>query len=233
MSDWYWLAVWLAVAASGVWCLMRYQTLRPRWIGALLLLAGGLGTAFTFGKPEGAFVAVSLEWLFGAMALLCGALMVTSRNPVHGALWFALATLGVCGLFMLLDAPFLAAATIIVYAGAIIVVFMFVIMLVQQSGPTDYDARSHHPLLATAVSFVLLGALLTALHQPIPQPLESATVVHTLSHPQPGQPIGTMHGLGRSLFGNYLFAVELAGTLLLVASIGAIAIAPRREQGTL
>jgi NADH-quinone oxidoreductase subunit J len=177
-------------------------------------------------------VATGLLWAFGGAALLCGSLMITSRNPVHGALWFALATLSVCGLFLLLDAPFLAAATIIVYAGAIIVTFLFVIMLAQQSGSATYDARSHQPLLATVTSFILLGALLTALRQPLPTP--GPIAVNTLSRlHQADEPLGTMHGLGRTLFGDYLFAVELAGTLLLIASIGAIAIAPRREQGGL
>ncbi|MFN5740619.1 MAG: NADH-quinone oxidoreductase subunit J [Planctomyces sp.] len=54
-----------------------------------------------------------------------------------------------------------------------------------------------------------------------------------LSKATPETPVGSMKGLGRSLFGDYLFAVELAGTILLVASIGAIAIAPRREEGAL
>ena len=68
--------------------------------------------------------------------------MITSRDPVYAALWFALATLGVCGLFLLQSAPFLAAATIIVYAGAIIVTFLFVIMLAQQQGRSVYDHRA-------------------------------------------------------------------------------------------
>ena len=71
--------------------------------------------------------------------------MITSRNPVYAALWFALATLSTCGLFLLQSAPFLAAATIIVYAGAIIVTFLFVIMLAQQAGATVYDQRSRQP----------------------------------------------------------------------------------------
>ena len=76
-------------------------------------------------------------------------LMITNRNPVYSALWFALATLSVCGLFLLQSAPFLAAATVIVYAGAIVVTFVFVIMLAQQSGATVYDQRSRQPFLAT------------------------------------------------------------------------------------
>ena len=81
-------------------------------------------------------------WVFAIGALMSGVLMITARNPVYAALWFALATLSTCGLFLSADAPFLAAATIIVYAGAVIVTFLFVIMLAQQSGAAGYDQRS-------------------------------------------------------------------------------------------
>ncbi len=64
---------------------------------------------------------------------------VTSRNPVYSALWFASVVLSTSGLFLLADAPFLAAGTIIVYAGAIIVTFLFVIMLAQMEGKAHYD----------------------------------------------------------------------------------------------
>jgi NADH-quinone oxidoreductase subunit J len=167
--------------------------------------------------------------------------MITNRNPVYSALWFALATLAVCGLFLMQSAPFLAAATVIVYAGAIVVTFVFVIMLAQQSGATVYDQRSRQPFFATVFGVLLLGALMAMLkttstddlHFTDGQPPVAAANV--LSHPvnDQDQKLGTMLGLGRSLFGDYLFAVELAGTLLLVATIGAIAIAPRRRGGTL
>ncbi len=229
----YLTATCLAVAAAGVWWLTPSRADRSRWVGLLLLLAGGIGATVTFAEPTGPSVAIGLLWLFGGGAILCGTLMITSRNPVHGALWFALATLSVCGLFLLLDAPFLAAATVVVYAGAIIVTFLFVIMLAQQGGSATYDSKSHHPFLATATSFLLLGALLTALRQPLPKPTQGPVPVNSLSRLEDDQQLGTMHGLGKTLFGDYLFAVELAGTLLLIASIGAIAIAPRREQGNL
>lgn len=228
------LAISLAVAAAGVWWLLpRRAEASSRLIGLLLLAGGGIGATIAFGVPSGPEVTNGLLWLFGGGALLCGALMVCSGNPVHSALWFALATLSVCGLFLMLDAPFLAAATVIVYAGAIIVTFLFVIMLAQQHGSMTYDPRSHQPLLATVASCILLGAMLTALKQPAPEPPAEPLIVNSLSRPDVGQPLGTMHGLGRTLFGEYLFAVELAGTLLLVAGIGAVAVAPRREQGTL
>ena len=68
--------------------------------------------------------------------------------------------LSTCGLFLLQAAPFLMAATTIVYAGAIVVTFLFVIMLAQQGGLSDADQRSREPLLASIAGFVLLGALL-------------------------------------------------------------------------
>jgi NADH-quinone oxidoreductase subunit J len=165
--------------------------------------------------------------------------MITNRNPVYSALWFALATLAVCGLFLMQSAPFLAAATVIVYAGAIVVTFVFVIMLAQQSGATVYDQRSRQPFLATVVGVLLLGALMAMLKTTSAADLHLAdeqppvATANVLSHPVKGEQLGSMVGLGRSIFGDYLFAVELAGTLLLVATIGAIAIAPRRRGGAL
>ena len=101
----------------------------------------------------------SLFSIFSIAALASAVMMITNRNPVYAALWFALVTLSTCGLFLLQSAPFLAAATIIVYAGAIVVTFVFVMMLAQQSGATIYDQRSRQPLLATITAFILLGAV--------------------------------------------------------------------------
>ncbi len=105
-----------------------------------------------------------LFYAFSAIALIAGGLLVTQSNPARAALAFALVVLSTCGLFLLQAAPFLMAATIIIYAGAIIVTFLFVIMLAQQEGISDADQRSREPLLSTLTGFVLLGALLYVLH---------------------------------------------------------------------
>jgi len=177
-------------------------------------------------------------FVFATGSVLSAILMITNRNPVYSALWFALVTLNICGLFWLQSAQFLAAATVIVYAGAIVVTFVFVIMLAQQSGATIYDQRSRQPFLSTLAAFLVLGALLATLKSATSQDINLAdsqtpAVANPFSNVPEGESLGTMRGLGRSLFCDYLFAVELAGTLLLVATIGAIAIAPRRRQGTL
>lgn len=233
---------------------------RPQMVGVLISAVGLVAFCLSCGNADSALADSVMFWTFGIGALMSGVLMITARNPVYAALWFALATLSTCGLFLLQHAPFLAAATIIVYAGAVIVTFLFVIMLAQQSGAAGYDQKSSQSLLATISAFVLLGALsVTLLSEKIDvaRPVIAAVTSESdsaasgittadkapadvtvlpgnlMSKADAEHPVGNMKGLGKSLFGDYLFAVELAGTLLLVASIGAIAIAPRREQGAL
>lgn len=249
--------------AAGVWWLMPSAAARPRIVGLLLAIAGiGLlairADDFTGPLPE-----TVMFWLFAATAIMSATLVITNRNPVYSALWFAMATLSVCGLFLLQYAAFLAAATVVIYAGAIVVTFVFVIMLAQQTGATAYDQRSRQPFLATfaalSLLLVVVGTILFASEKSVlaqnamdrnraqrteevqraetlrleAAPQKVTPAANPMSQLQPEQPLGPIRELGRSLFGDYLFAVELAGTLLLIATIGAIAIAPRRRRGTL
>lgn len=264
------------IAASVLW-LMPHGRPRPKVVGLLLATVGSALLAYELHVAEGPAVEATLFSLLSVATILCAVLTITNHNPVYSALWFALATLSVCGLFLLQSAPFLAAATVIIYAGAIVVTFVFVIMLAQQSGATAYDQRARQPVVATLAAFALLGMILATLEfsranagpgargqganqatataaagtaelraaEPEglqitsgagsgdPRTTTAIAAANPLSQVEADQPLGTMHGLGRSLFGDYLFAVELAGTLLLVATIGAIAIAPRRARGTL
>lgn len=98
--------------------------------------------------------------IFGFSAVVASALMVTARDPVHSALWFAVVVLSTSGLFLLAGASFLAAGTIIVYAGAVIVTFLFVIMLAQSEGRALYDRLARQPAQATLTGFILIWALL-------------------------------------------------------------------------
>lgn len=229
----------LSLSAVGVWWLMPRARMRSKVFGLCAALAGsGLLAARLQASAAGPVLDSVVFWTLATAAIAGAVLMITSRNPVYSALWFALVTLSTCGLFLLQSAPFLAAATIIVYAGAIVVTFVFVIMLAQQSGATVYDQRSRQPLAATIVAFILLTLLLFTIQSggtPSADQAATSPVVTTnpLSRLDADAPQVTMLALGRALFGDYLFAVELAGTLLLVATIGAIAMAPRRSRGTL
>jgi NADH-quinone oxidoreductase subunit J len=329
------------------WLLPRARGSKPL-LGAILgaaalLLAGALLVRIDMVLPE-----TLLFYAFSGLAILGGGLLITQTNPVKAALSFALVILSTCGLFLLQAAPFLMAATIIVYAGAIVVTFLFVIMLAQQAGMADADQRSREPFLSSLAGFVLMGAILCVLqrnydtsrlddylektrqaaeastigearqilgdpeefvsgfqdevertadsrsrtrngspsalrqelHTAIPeiehlvqagrhtelkiqlrrihelgikvryaqgslQPSERLPVSKfsgtpaTAGPPAPDEegkvrerlPARNVAALGRSLFTDYLLAVELAGLLLTVASIGAIAIAGRGKEG--
>jgi NADH-quinone oxidoreductase subunit J len=239
----------LAVGWLAVWWLLPRERARSRILGSLLAVGALLGLQATLLPPAGDIVRDAMFYLFAATAIISAGLMITDGNPVYAALWFALTTLSVCGLFVLNSAPFLAAATIIVYAGAIVVTFLFVIMLAQQTATANYDHKAVQPFVASVLSFVLLAALLFSLQEwggidgnpngPVKPDqfvkLDLETRANMFSQPPTSNKteIGSMRVLGRSLFSDYLYAVELAGTVLLIATIGAIAIAPRRSQGTL
>ena len=221
-----------------LWRRERVFAFGGRVIGVAALFSAGL----ILFHPTGILTEDVMFMIFAGVAVAAAVCMVVSRNPVYAALWFALVTLCVCCLFVLQAAPFLAAATMIVYAGAIIVTFLFVIMLARQSTHTGYDQRPTQPMVATVVAFILLGISLGYLQdwrQPALDsgqatakeqflPATASLIANPLSKPAEDERLGTMRGLGRSLFGDYLFAVEVAGTLLLVAAIAAIAIAPKR-----
>ncbi|HZY88880.1 MAG TPA: NADH-quinone oxidoreductase subunit J [Gemmataceae bacterium] len=164
---WWGIVLPLLLGAAAIFLLLPRPRAFPVLWGALLGIAALLVAGFTLVRAgvlaeETAPEAV-LFYAFSAIAIVSGTLLVTQRNPARAAMSFALVVLSTCGLFLLLAAPFLMAATIVVYAGAIIVTFLFVIMLAQQEGPSDADARSREPLLSVATGFVLLGALLYVL----------------------------------------------------------------------
>ena len=246
----------VALGGLAIWLLLPRDGNRAWGLGTLLGVVAMVLLGRHFHQPATATLFDTLFYVFGGGAVVSGAMMITHRNPVYAALWFAVVTMCTCGLFLLNSAPFLAAATVIVYAGAIVVTFLFVIMLAQQAGAAGYDRRASQPALATIGGCILLAALLFTLQQwsrltevqraQIAVGLVPDTrfvkppanvAANPFSLPRQGMSgesdLGTLQGVGRSLFGDYLYAVEIAGTVLLIATIGAIALAPRRSQGTL
>lgn len=139
----------------------------PGGIAALIGSAAvfGVWVYSTFGNPVSDVVGTVLFWLFSAGALIFGIVLVVQKNPARGAIAFAFVILSTCGLFLLLAAPFLMAATIIIYAGAIIVTFLFVLMLSHAEGPSDENNRSREPLSGGLAGFAFVGLVLFALYQ--------------------------------------------------------------------
>src|SRR5437763_14665275 len=136
----------------------------PRWLGGAAAAAAVLSAGWLIVRAQFVSAEVLLFYAFAFAAVVSGGMLVLQRNPVHGALSFALVVLATCGLFLLQAAPFLMAATTIVYAGAIVVTFLFVIMLAQQEGPSDADQHAQEPFLSTLAATVLFGAILVVIN---------------------------------------------------------------------
>jgi NADH-quinone oxidoreductase subunit J len=157
----------VVLGASGSYLLLphRHGTSKTRTVHALgaVLAAVSLLGLLRFFTPSGPFLSGLFFYLFSITAVAGALLTVTSRNPIHSALWFASVVLSTAGLFLLASASFLAAGTVIVYAGAIIVTFLFVIMLAQMEGKAEYDRAARAPGSATFTCFLLLWCLLFSL----------------------------------------------------------------------
>ena len=155
-----------------------------------------------------------LFYLFAAATLLCGVLVVAnpfSRNPVTSAMFLALTIVSMAGLFVLLHAFFLAAVQVLVYAGAVMVLFLFVIMLLDLKEEERRTIRT-----AGAVAGVATVGILYAV---ITRALGSLPSANAAAGPQLE---GATAALGRALFRDYLLPFEIVSVLLLVAMIGVI-----------
>ncbi len=152
-----------AVGLAAVYLLLPRPRRLPVMAGSALAVLALLLAGWLVVRPGGLTLEGFLFYVFAVTAVGAGGLLVTQQNPARAALSFALVILSTCGLFLIEAAPFLMAATIIIYAGAIIVMFLFILMLAQQEGPSDADARSREPFLATVTGFLLLATLLYVL----------------------------------------------------------------------
>src|SRR5436305_11501426 len=165
-------------------------------------------------------------YFLSAVTVTSGVMVITRRNPVHSALALILALLGQAGLYLMLYAPFVAGVQIILYAGGIMVLFLFVIMLISIER-TQKERQFNRQWLVGIAAAAALGGLFIAVYT-------STTGGRTLF------PLGKLsfadgdntHGIAGLLFdratGTYMFAFEIASLLLLVAIIGAVVMAKKR-----
>ncbi len=193
----------------------RLDRARRGWL--LLAAAGGLLAAMLFRLTDTA-VAPGWFWGLALVALVAALRVITHRRPVYSALYFVLLIVAIAGLLVLMQAEFLAAVLVVVYAGAILVTYLFVIMLAQRPKPAGYDLRAREPLWGCLAGFFLLGLIAGQICAPSDRPPEDALAVAS----------GTVQAVGTALLTEYIVGVEIAGVLLLAALVGAIAIASRR-----
>ena len=178
---------------------------------------------------------LALFYLFAALAVGSAAMVITRRNAVHSALWLIVTFFAVAGLFILQRAEFLAAVQVLVYAGGIMVLFLFVIMLVnleQTSGQFRSPLRLATAATITALTVGGVAAVLAGAGPGVGAGLAAATPGQgggLTTHPLvlEGMAAGNLEAVGMQLLTTYLLPFELVSLVLMVAVIGAIVLARR------
>jgi NADH-quinone oxidoreductase subunit J len=158
-------------------------------------------------------------YMLSGVAILSGIMVITRKNPVHSALALILTLLSLAGLYLMLYAPFVAGVQIILYVGGIMVLFLFVIMLVNLER-SQRERRFNQQWIAGTLAAIVLGALFISIY-----------VKGKSLFPQPVAPLPEAENtqrVGQVLYSNYMFPFEIASLLLLVAIIGAVVMAKKR-----
>lgn len=163
-------------------------------------------------------------WILASVTVLASLLVIGQRNPMYSVLLLIVSFGGLSGLYILLDAPFVAAIQIIIYAGAIMVLFLFVVMLLNiptEDPPTGYHARifggAGPRRFGAVLSLLLVIEFAWAMSK-----LQVATI--------PTAAAPAVYDIGLRLFREYAFAFEATSVLILVAMVGAIILARREHR---
>ena len=166
----------------------------------------------------------ALVFVLSAIIVLAGAIgVVIARNPVHSALMLVMTLFGVAVLFVAQEAHFLAAVQVIVYAGAIVVLFLFVIMLIGVDREENIQAD---PLRGQRTLAILLGVIALAEILLLARGTGWATGAEAVAGPS-GGPGSNVEKLARSIFTTYLLPFEITSVLLVIAVVGAVVLARR------
>jgi NADH-quinone oxidoreductase subunit J len=161
------------------------------------------------------------------VAVMASLLMVTRKNPIHSALWMIVTFFAMAVIYLLLNAQFIAVAQVMVYAGAIMMLILFVIMLVHMERGGEIDSGKPHRSVKTRIAWTLITVVLLA-----------EVLLGALSYQMTGQGgvypvelvnrVGHVKTVGALLYSQYLFPFEIASILLLVGIVGAVVIAKRK-----
>ena len=163
-------------------------------------------------------------YLLAAVATVSGLLVVTARNPVHSVLWLILAFFSSAGLFVLLGAEFLAMLLVVVYVGAVAVLFLFVVMMLDVDFIRLRQGFTRYLPLAAIVAGVLLAEMVMV---SIAVVQNGAAADAVLGAPRPD--LTNVEAIGRVLYTDYVYFFQAAGIVLLIAMIGAITLTLRHK----
>jgi NADH-quinone oxidoreductase subunit J len=166
-------------------------------------------------------------YLFASIVVISGALTILSRNPVHSVLWLILAFFNAAGLMLLTGAEFIAMLLVIVYVGAVAVLFLFVVMMLDIDFSELRAGFARYGVFGLLVAMVLAGEMIIATGAWSAGALELGQRTAVTPDNVPN-----IQAMGAVLYSQYLYVFEAAGIVLLVAMIGAIVLTHRERQGT-
>ncbi len=156
-----------------------------------------------------------LFWFLSVMTLVSALMVIVSKNPVYSVLWLIMVFFSISGHYILLNAQFLAVVNIIVYAGAIMVLFLYVLMLMDLKKETEPQKKRWVKLAAAVAGGSLFLVLVAA--------LKKADLMNSIAQTREGD-IGLIENLGKLLFTEYVVPFEISSILFLSAMIGAVLI---------
>jgi NADH-quinone oxidoreductase subunit J len=170
-------------------------------------------------------IAAIAFYLFAALTILPALAVIFARNPVHSVLWLILAFFNAAGLMLLLGAEFIAMLLVIVYVGAVAVLFLFVVMMLDIDFAQLRSGFTKNLPFGIIIALVLLAEIVVAVSASGAGPALNGARVPATAQPN-------IVALGALLYSRYLFVFELAGLILLVAMIGAIVLTHRQRRDT-
>jgi NADH-quinone oxidoreductase subunit J len=171
-------------------------------------------------------IQVFVFYLFATFVIASGVMTIASRNPVHSVLWLILAFFNAAGLFLLIGAEFLAFLLVIVYVGAVAVLFLFVVMMLDVDFAELRAGFANYLFPGLLLAVVLLAEMIVAL---VARNAGGLSLGADQAAPPANAPSNIV-ALGTMLYSRYLFIFEAAGIVLLVAMIGAIVLTHRKRS---
>lgn len=175
--------------------------------------------------PE--LIEAALFYLFGGLSIASALMVISARNPVHSVLYLIMAFFNTAALFVLLGAEFLAMLLIIVYVGAVMVLFLFVVMMLNINFTELRRGFNKYWLIGAAVGVGLLAELVIMIGVSMYSPESFSRAVQ---NPMP-EGVTNTEALGQLLYTDYIYIFQAAGMILLVAMIGAIVLTHRKREG--
>ena len=170
-------------------------------------------------------IATIAFYLFATLTIASAIAVIFARNPVHSVLWLILAFFNAAGLMLLVGAEFIAMLLVIVYVGAVAVLFLFVVMMLDIDFAQLRSGFSRNLPFGIIIALVLLGEIVVAVLARRAGPVMAGQAI-------PAAQVPNIVALGQLLYSRYLFAFEIAGLILLVAMVGAIVLTHRSRGDT-